>query len=92
MNEFNKLISSTKALHYENFTKKLNSPLLQLKTYSSIFKTFYNDKKFPIIPLLLTENKFVIDIQTNTNIFNKFFAEQYTPLKNNSRFSKVRLS
>ena len=40
--ELNGLISS----YYENLGKKLNNPLLQAKTYWSILKTFYNDKKF----------------------------------------------
>ena len=31
--ELNELISSTKALHYENQAKKLNNALLQTKTY-----------------------------------------------------------
>ena len=45
--ELNELISSTKVLYYENLAKKLNNPLLQAKTYWSILKTFYNDKKSP---------------------------------------------
>ena len=44
--ELNNLISSTKASYYENLGKKLNNPLLPAKTYWSILKTFYNDKKF----------------------------------------------
>ena len=31
--EHNKLVSSAKALYYENLTKKLNNPLLQEKTH-----------------------------------------------------------
>ena len=82
--ELNELMSSTKFLYYENLAKKLNNPLLQVKTYWSILKTFYNDKKIPLIPPLLIEDKLVTDIQTKTNIFNTFFAEQCTPLKNDS--------
>ena len=78
--ELNELISSTKALYYENIEKKKsNNPLLQVKTYWSILKTFYNNKKIPLIPPLLIETKIC-----NANIFNKFFAEQCTPLKNGS--------
>ena len=84
VNELNELISSTKALYYENLAKKINNPLLQVKTYWSILKTFYNDKKIPLIPPLLVDDKFVTDIQMKANIFNKFFAEQCTPLNNNS--------
>ena len=82
--ELNELISLTKTLYYENLAKKLNNSLLQAKTYWSILKAFYNDKKIPLIPPLLIEDKFVTDIQTKANIFNKFFAEQCSPLKNDS--------
>ena len=84
VNELNELISSTKALYYENLAKKLNNPLLKVKKYWSILKTFYNDKKIPLIPPLLVNDKFVTDIQMKTNILNKFFVEQCTPLNNNS--------
>ena len=43
--EINKLISWTKKLRYEKLAKKLINPLLQVKTYWSIIKTFYNEKK-----------------------------------------------
>ena len=39
---------------------------------------------FPLIPSLLIDDKFVTDTQAKANIFNKFFADQCTPLKNNS--------
>ena len=48
--ELNELISSTKASYYENLAKNVNNPLLQTKTYWSILKTFYNDKRIPLIP------------------------------------------
>ena len=86
--ELHELISSAKTLYCENLAKKLNNPLLQAKTYWSILKTVYNEKKMPIIPPLLRNDKFVIDIQTKANIFNKFFAEQCTPLKNDSALPK----
>ena len=62
----------------------MNNPLLQAKIYWSTFKTFYNDKKISLIPPLLIDDKFVTDIQTKANIFNKFFAEQCTPQRNGS--------
>ena len=83
-NELSDLISQTKALYYENLARKLNNPLLQAKTYWSILKTFYNDKKVPLIPPLLIDGKFATDIKAKANILNKFFADQCTPLKNNS--------
>ena len=66
--ELNELISSTKASYYENLGKKLNSnSLLQAKTYWSILKTFYKDKKVPLIPPLLVDNNFISDIKTKAN-------------------------
>ena len=38
--ELNELISSTKSLYYENFGKKSDDSLLQVKTYWCIIKTF----------------------------------------------------
>ena len=84
LTELNELINTTKALHYENFSKKLNNILLQAKTYWSILKTFHNEKKIPLILPLLVDDKFVTDIKTKACIFNKFFAKQCTPLKNDS--------
>ena len=89
--EINDLITSAKDLYYNNLAKRLNNPSLQAKTYWSILKTFYNDKKIPIIPPLLIDDKFVTDIQTKANIFNKFFADQYTPLKNGSVLPKNQI-
>ena len=83
-NEHSDLISETKALYYETLARKLNNALLQGKTYWSILKTFYNDKKVFLIPPHLIDDKFVTDIKKKANIFNKFFADQCTPLKNNS--------
>ena len=48
-------------------------------------------KKIPIIPPLLIDDKFVTDIQTKANIFNKFFADQCTPLKNGSVLPKNQI-
>ena len=41
-------------------------------------------KKIPVIPPLWIDDNFITDIQTKTNIFNKFFAEQCTLLKYSS--------
>ena len=41
-------------------------------------------KKNPQIRSLLVDDKFVTDMKTKADIINKFFAEQYTPLKNDS--------
>ena len=71
-------------MYHENLAKTLNNPLLQAKTYWSILKSFYNDRKVPIILPPLIDDKFVTYIQTKRNIFNKFFADQCQPLNNAS--------
>ena len=58
---------------------------MQTKTYWSILKAFYKNKKIPQIPPLLEDDKFVTDMKTKADIFNTFFAEQCTPLKNDSK-------
>ena len=68
----------------KTFAKILNSPLLQAKTYWSNLTTFYNDKKIPLIPRLLIDDKNVTNIKTKTNIFNEYFAELCTLLKKSS--------
>ena len=68
----------------KTFAKILNSPLLQAKTYWSNLTTFYNDKKIPLIPRLLIDDKNVTNIKTKTNIFNEYFAELFTLLKKSS--------
>ena len=82
--ELNELINTTKALYHENLSKNLNNPLLQAKTYWSILKTFSDEKKIPLISLLVVDDKFATDIKTKACIFNKVFTEQYTTLENNS--------
>ena len=54
------------------------------KTYCSTLKFFYSDKRVPVIPALLVNNKFVIDFKAKANIFNDFFSKQGTPLANGS--------
>ena len=58
---------------------------MQTKTSWSILKTFYNNKKILQIPPLLEDDKFVTDMKTKADIFNNFFAEQCTTLKNDSK-------
>ena len=47
---------SKKKDSYNVLTKKLSNSATSSKTYWSILNTFYNGKKVPLIPPLLTEN------------------------------------
>ena len=65
-----------------------------LKVTSLIFSTkalYYNNKKIPLIPLLLVDNKFVTKIKTKTIIFSKYHAEPCTLVKNSSVIPSVLL-
>ena len=57
--ELNELVSTTKISYYENLGKKLNNPTIQTKSYWSILKSFYNNKKITLIPPLLINDKFL---------------------------------
>ena len=54
------------------------------KTYWAILKTFVNGSKIPLIPPLLVDNKLVTDFLDKANLFNNFFAKQFTPISNDS--------
>ena len=74
------------------------------KTYWSILKSFYNEKKVPLIPTQVISNKLEPDFKRKADYFNKFFASKCTPLKTDSvlptllaqeseaRFSKITFS
>ena len=46
-----------------------------------------NNKKLPCIPPLIHENKFITDFKQKTDIFNHFFVNQYTLVKNSSKLA-----
>ena len=58
------------------------NPGLSSKGYWSILKTFYNDKKIPVIPPLVVDNPFVSDFKLKADIFNNYFAKQCSLLNN----------
>ena len=66
--------------------------MFQAKTHCSILKSFYDDRKVPLIPPFLVDDKFVTDIQKKKKKkFNKFFADQCQPLNNASDLSTNKL-
>ena len=46
-------------------------------------------KKTPCIPPIYNNDKFVSDIKKKCDLLNSYFAEQCTPLVNNSKLSSV---
>ena len=66
--------------------------MFQAKTHCSILKSFYDDRKVPLIPPFLVDDKFVTDIQKKKKKkFNKFFADQCQPLNNASALPTNKL-
>ena len=84
ISEASDVIFNRKNVYYNQLAQKLNGPKTSLKTYWSILKTFYNGKKVPLIPPLFIINKLKPDFKLKANFFNKFFADKYTPIQNNS--------
>ena len=62
-------------------------PKISQKSYWSILKIFLNDNKIPYIPPLLHQDKLITDFKEKTNIFNNFFADQYSIVSNNGELS-----
>ena len=78
------LIEEPKNRYYTRLSHKLLDPKASQKSYWSILKTCLNHKKFPCIPPLLHQDKFVTDFKEKANIFNNFFANQCSIVNNNS--------
>ena len=55
------------------------------KSYWSTLKMFLNNKKIPCIPPLKHQNKYVTDFKEKAEIFNSFFVEQCSLMKNSSK-------
>ena len=85
INKDSQLISESKDKYCNKLAMKLNNPKTSSKTYWSIFKTFYNGRKIPIMPPILKDGKLESDFKIKANYFNNLFASQCTPLVNSSK-------
>ena len=63
---------------------KLDNPKTVPKTYWSIINKFLSNKK-TIIPPVLVNGELVSDFEQKANLFNNYFASQFTPIKNASK-------
>ena len=50
-----------------------------------MLKIFLNNKKIPLIPPLFHENRFITDFKEKAELFNSFFSNQCSLLKNCSK-------
>ena len=83
-NNITNAIKESKRLFYERMNFKLINPNTSPKTYWSILKSLYSDNKIPIIPPVIHRNEFVTSFKDKAELFNNFFAEQCTMLRNGS--------
>ena len=84
VSEVSQLIEKSKDEYYYRLGKRLNDPSTSVKSYWTIFKTFYDKRKIPLIPPLLVNNSFVTDFKEKANLFNDFSCKQCTPVANDS--------
>ena len=84
LTKLSSLIEESKNQYYTCLSHKLLDPKISQKSYWSILKIFLNDNKIPYIPPLLHQDKLITDFKEKANIFNNFFADQYSIVSNNS--------
>ena len=69
----------------------MTDPLTSTKRYWSILKSFLNNKKIPCIPPLFHQNRYITKYKDKTELFNNFFANQCSLIKNSSVLPSVLL-
>ena len=66
-------------------TNKLTNAKKSSKAYWSVLKSFLNNKKIPVIPPLFYENCFITNFKEKAELFNSFFADQFSLMSNGSK-------
>ena len=59
-------------------------PMASAKTYWSVLKSLLNNKKFPWIPPIFHQNKYVTNFKKKAELFNCFFAKHCSVINNSS--------
>ena len=59
------------------------------KSYSSILKTFFNNKIIPCIPRLLHDDKFITNLKEKAEIFSNVFEKQCSLINTNCDLTSV---
>ena len=72
----NEMISTSKECYYDRLSKKLSDPKTSPKAYWSILKSFFGDRKVPLIPPLFHNNIYITDFKDKANLFNTHFSKQ----------------
>ena len=77
-----KSIENAKNKCFFRISEKLNKPITSAKCYWFLIKTLLNGKKVPCVPPIYDNNRYVTDFKENCQLFNSYFSEQCTSLKN----------
>ena len=77
-------IEASKERYYSRLSMKLMEPSTSPKTYWSVLKSFYNNKKIPCILPIFHENRFVTNFKEKAELFHSFFAKQCSIIDNGS--------
>ena len=86
-----KSIENAKNKYFFRISEKLNKPNTSIKCYWSLIKTLLNVKKVPCIPPIYDNNRYVTDFKEKCQLFNSYFSEQCTLLKNISTLPNTYL-
>ena len=84
------LIIQAKEKHIAKMSAQLDNLKTAPKTYWSIISRFLNRRKMPAIPPILFDGKLLSGFKIKTELFNSYFAAQFTPVKNASALPKFK--
>ena len=79
------IIQNRREGYFYDLSVKLNNSQISPKTYWSIIKLCFNGRKIPIIPPLSVNGKIITNFKEKSNLFNKYFSSQCSPLPNGSK-------
>ena len=77
-----KSIENAKYKYFFRISEKSNNPNTSTKCYWSFIKTLLNGKKVLWVPPIYDNNRYVTDFKEKCQLFNSYFSEQCTLLKN----------
>ena len=70
-------------------SSKLSDPKTSPKAYWSILKSFFANKKVPIIPPIIYNNEIITNFKAKAEIFNTHFANQCSLINNSSNLPNI---
>ena len=83
-NHLNQSIQIAKQNYINKIAQRLGDPNTSSKSDWSLLKTLLNGKKIACIPPLFHGDRFMVDFQEKSKVFDSFFADQCSPISNGS--------